>query len=481
MTIVKDGAAHLAALDRDRAVYLDGNLIPRVADHPAFREACRSAAALYDFQAEPENLETMTFDVGDGRRVGRAWQIPTGHDDLVAKRKAMTAWAELHAGFLGRSPDHVANTMAGMMMGIDVFEDHGARYAGAVRDYYRFARDEDLFLTYVIINPQADRSRAWGEQQNENLIAHLVDQDRDGIVVRGAKMLGTSAIMAEEVFVANIQPLRPGEEHLALSFAVPLDSPGLKILSRKSYEAHATSSWDNPLSSRFDENDAILYFDEVTIPWERVFVCGDTDMCRRQFHETPAHILQNFQAQVRLAVKLRFLLAVARRITETIGTINLPPVQATLGRMAAQAATVESQILGMEAGGEAWGPYFVPNRHFLYAAQVYGQDLYPRFIADVRELAGGGLIMLPSSADDLANPDVAAILDAMQVSARDGEAALERMTFLKLAWDAIGSEFASRHLQYEMFYAGAAFVSQGHSFRTYDWRRAESLMEGFLP
>ena len=163
-----------------------------------------------------------------------------------------------------------------------------------------------------------------------------------------------------------------------------------------------------------------------------------------------------------------------------LGEINLPPVQTQLGAMAAQIATVESQLHGMEAAGHHVGQYYVPNRHFLYAAQVYSQDLYPKFINQIRELAGGGLIMLPSSAADLANPEVAAVLDNMQVSARDEEGAYERMKFLKLAWDAVGSEFASRHVQYEMFYAGAQFITQGHSFRTYDWERADGLLDRML-
>ena len=285
---VKDGAAHLRALDKDRAVYLDGALITRVADHPAFASACRSAAALYDFQAAAENVERMTFETGTGRRANRAWQMPQSYAELVARREALTAWAELSGGFLGRSPDHLASSITGQAMGIEVFERHGARHASALRDYYAYARDNDLYLTYVIINPQGDRSRSWGEQASEEMTMRVVDEDAEGVTVRGAKMLGTGSVMAEEILVANLQPLKPGEERFAISFALPLDARGLKVLSRKSYEASATSAWDNPLSHRFDENDSVVYFDDVKVPWERIFVFGDTDMCRAQFHDTPA-------------------------------------------------------------------------------------------------------------------------------------------------------------------------------------------------
>ncbi len=478
--VVKDGKAHLRALDKDREVYLDGERITRVADHPAFANSCRSAAALYDFQAAAENIELMTFETGSGRRANRAWQMSRSYAELVERRRALTAWAELHGGFLGRSPDHLASSIAGQMMGIEVFERHGARFAKAYRAYYEHARDNDLFLSYVIVNPQGDRSKAWGDQPREDLTMRVVDEDGQGLTVRGAKMLGTGAVMAEELFVANLQPLQPGEERFAVSFAIPLEARGLKILSRKSYEASAVSPWDNPLSHRFDENDSVIYFDDVKVPWDRVFLHGDTDMCRAQFHDTPGHICQNYQSQIRLVVKLKFLLAIARRVAETIGTIGMVPVREQLGQMASQVATVEGLLYGMESAGSMAGGYFLPNAGMLYAAQVYTQELYPRFIEQIRSLAGGGLIMLPSSAADLGHAEIARILDSTQVSAREGEGAHERMTLMKLAWDAVGSEFAGRHTQYEMFYAGAKFVTAAHCFRHFDWTEGERILDRLL-
>ena len=174
---VKDGTAHLRALDKDREVYLDGQLITRVADHPAFAAACRSAAALYDFQADPANVERMTFETETGRRANRGWQMPRSYAELVARREALTAWAELHGGFMGRSPDHLSSAIAGQAMGIEVFERHGARFGTALRDYYAYARDNDLYLCYVIVNPQGDRSKAWGEQSSEDMTMRVVDED----------------------------------------------------------------------------------------------------------------------------------------------------------------------------------------------------------------------------------------------------------------------------------------------------------------
>ena len=258
-----------------------------------------------------------------------------------------------------------------------------------------------------------------------------------------------------------------------------MDIKGLKVLSRKSYEQHAVSEFDNPLAARYDENDALMYFDDVKVPWERVFVHRNPDMCRAQFHDTPGHIYQNYQAQIRLTVKLRFLVGLARYVAETIGTVNMPAVADTLGRMASQATSIDTMLHGMEAKGHYHGKYFVPDRHSLYSAQTLTQELYPQLINTIRELAGGAVIMLPSSAKDFADPQLAKIIKQTQVSA-DGQSDVERVKLLKLVWDVIGSEFGGRHTQYEMFYSGAQFVVRGHSSRTYDWDGSKGLVNTIL-
>src|SRR4051812_34046564 len=362
MTTAKTGAEHIKSLKDGRTVYIDGKLVDDVTEHPAFRNSVRSAAALYDFQARDENTELMTFiPEGTNRRINRCWQMPRSHAEMVQRRKALQAWAALHCGFMGRSPDHVASTFVGQLIGIEVFEKHGSARAKAVRDYFEEASRNDYFLTYVIINPQAERAKDWGDQA-EGLVAKIVDEDAGGITIRGAKLLGTSSIMANEVFVANLQPLKPGEEDLAFSCAVPMNIKGLRVLSRKSYEAHAVSVFDNPLSSRFDENDALMYFEDVKVPWERVFVHRDTDMCRAQFHDTPSHAFQNYQAQIRLSVKLKFLAGLARRITEAIGTTKIPSVAEQLGMMTAQVGMVNSMLSGMEASGTQFKEWWIPNK-----------------------------------------------------------------------------------------------------------------------
>ena len=475
--MVKTGSDHRRSLHDGRAVYINSQKVDDVTTHDAFARSVTSACNLYDYQAA--NQEKMTFvSPTSGKNVNRLWQLPKSHRDLVARRKALEAWAETTCGMLGRSPDHVGSSIAGMYMGRKVFEKYDPARAKALVDYFEYARDNDLYLSYVIINPQADRSKASSAQPGEDLVARIVDEDQEGITIRGAKMLGTSAIFANELLVAGFMGLQAGEEAYAFTAMVPMNAKGVKAFSRKSYEQAATSVFDNPLSSQFDENDAILYFDDVKIPWSRVFVHRDIQMGQAQWFDTRAHLYQNYQCQIRLMVKLRFLMGAVRKVAEVNGIINFPQVRETLGLLAAKATTIESMVIAMEAAGENYGEYFVPSRTILSAAQVVAQQIYPEIIDSIRTLAGGGLIMLPSSAHDFANPEFASIIDKTQRSS--AVSPTERVKLFKLVWDAIGSEFGSRHLQYEIFYSGATFVTRGHSFRYFDWDRSKGMIEEFM-
>jgi 4-hydroxyphenylacetate 3-monooxygenase len=207
----KTGEEHLKSLQDGRTVYIDGEVVDDVTTHPAYRNAVASSAGLYDYQARPENIELMTFlPEGGTRRVSRCWQMPRNYDELVQRRKALQAWAQVSYGFMGRSPDHVASTLIGQRMGLEVFQKHGPARAKALADYVDYATKSDLFLTYVIVNPQADRSKDWGEQAEE-LVAQIVDEDNLVLLNAGAIDTTTPAEMKHcistlRTFLARTRP-----------------------------------------------------------------------------------------------------------------------------------------------------------------------------------------------------------------------------------------------------------------------------------
>src|SRR5258708_39268997 len=168
-------------------------------------------------------------------------------------------------------------------------------------------------------------------------------------------------------------------------------------MSRRSYEQNATSAFDYPLSSRFDENDAVVHFDDVKIQWDRVFVCKDLKMAQAQWHDTRAHVLQNYQCIVRLMLKLKFMLGLARKIAEHNNIINYPQVRETLGLMAAKVSNIEALVIAMERKGENFGEFYVPDRAMLCAAQAIAQTTYPDTAHPIPPLSPASTTSLPSS------------------------------------------------------------------------------------
>lgn len=475
---MRTGADYLASLDDGREVVIGGEVVGNVREHPAFRGVCRTVAALYDSIAS--GGDAATFPSPDSQQpVALCHLIPRSAAELRKRRLGLERNAEQTFGLLGRSPDHVAGFLAGFASQADVFSRPGHAFADHVRRFHALARDQHLFVAYAIIPPQIDRSKTAHQQAESHLAAGVLKETDGGIIVRGAQMLATSAAIADYLFLSCIQPLRPGDEDYAVSLVVPIGSPGLRLYARRPYAVAQPSVFDYPLSTRFDESDSLAVFRDVFVPWEQVFVYRDVALTRAQFFDTPAHILGNSQAQIRLAVKTRFLAGLAARIAEMNGIHKVPQVQCQLGELASWAAVVEGMVLASEAQPitNAAG-VVLPHPRFLYGAMGLQAQLYPRIIHLLRELCGGGPLQVPSSAAELLNDDTAA--DVRRYIQSPGAPANERIKLLKLAWEMIGSEFAGRHQQYEMFYAGAPFVAQTYACLNYDFRDALALVQQCL-
>ena len=481
---MRTGRDYLDSLRDGRCIYLAGERVPDVTVHPAFRGVTETVAALYDAARDPANEMTFTSPE-TGAAANKAFMIPRSRDDLRQRREAISRWARMTNGLLGRGPDHVGSFFAGFAGAPHVFDRQSsgrAPFGENVTRFYRRLLEDDLYATYVIIPPQVDRSKT-AQGQEEAFLQVGVCAERDGgIVVRGAQMLGTAAAVSNELFVSCIVPLRPGDEDYSLSLAVPVAAPGLKLYPRRPYAVGHTgeaSGFDYPLSTRFDETDALVVFDDVFVPWERVFVYRDVELTRAQFFETAAHVLGNTQAQVRLVAKMQFLAGIARKVAATNRIDQLPSVQETLGDLASLAAIVEGMVLAAEATCTIDSDGVArPNPRFLYGAMGLQAELYPRALHLLRQLAGGGVIQVPDSHATLAGAETGA--DIRRYVRSTGVPSEERIKLFKLAWDLVGSEFGGRHHQYEMFYAGAPYVAKGYAFRNYGYDEAVALVDSFL-
>ena len=196
--VLRTGAQYLRSLNDGRQVFVDGERVADVTRHPAFREAARSIARLYDIAAAPENRERMTFaSPKTGAPVHRAWQVPRSHADLRARRLFSETWAEATFGLMGRSPDHVAGFFSGFVAKPGVFAAAGQQFADNLVAFYERARDEHLYLSYAIVPPQIDRSKPAHKQSDPTLYAGVVKERDDGIVISGAQQVATGGVISD--------------------------------------------------------------------------------------------------------------------------------------------------------------------------------------------------------------------------------------------------------------------------------------------
>jgi 4-hydroxyphenylacetate 3-monooxygenase len=477
---MRTGKEYLDSLNDGRTIIVDGEAVGDVRAHPAFAGLVKAVADLYDIAADPTN-GMQVFDESFGRNINVLFTAPKTREELATRRKAVQTWAESSHGWLGRSPDHVGSFLVGFASKPEVFgKDENHDYAQNLSDYAKYVIENDLYVTYAIIPPQFSRSSTQAEWGEEFLQVGVVRETEEGLIVRGSQMLATGAPATDELFVSCIKPLKAEDAQASISFALPTSTKGLKFYDRRPYALAATSVYDYPLTSQFDEADCVVVFDDVLVPWSRVFINQVPEQTPKQFFNTPAHLLGNWQAQIRLAVKLRFIASVAHRAAQINHIIDIPSVKEKLGEIGSLAATIESAVLAAEYTAEPDEKgTFVPGGRALYSSMALQSQLYPKVLHIIRELAGGGALQTPSSVKDLTSETTKA--DVAKYFKSIGTPAEDRIKLFKLLWDITGSEFGGRHEQYEMFYAGAPFIVKGvYAYNAFGWAEAGETLDKFL-
>jgi 4-hydroxyphenylacetate 3-monooxygenase len=476
--MLRTGKEHLASLRDGRVVYVGNERIEDVTRHPHFCNAAATVAAIYDMKADPAQRDAMTYEE-DGDRHSIYFLRARTREDLQRRMEGHRRIADLTFGMFGRSPDHVASFVAGMAMKSDALTPPCGRPDNLIA-YYRHIRDNDIYVVYAVLPPQAARNPEFYQRQNLPVpTLRVVAEKDDGVVISGMKMLATGALYANEIWIGNVLPLAPDQKKEAITCAIPCNVPGLTLWSRKPATLGLTSEFDSPLAWRYDESDSMVMCDNVKVPWERVFVHDDATLSRDIYIKTPSHCFGNHQSNVRYWSKMRLLLGLCSKVANATGADQVPAVRETLGKMAAVEATIAGLVHGQINGFERWPEgYACFNRRFMYAGLDWCTQNYSRFIDDLRELCGGGVFQMPADISVMQDKELAQQFTTYWQTPQCD--ALGRMKLFKLAWDMVGSEFAGRHLQYEKFYAGAAFIIRNHSYRETDWGEFNGLVENLM-
>jgi|JI10StandDraft_1071094.scaffolds.fasta_scaffold132761_3 anthranilate 3-monooxygenase (FAD)/4-hydroxyphenylacetate 3-monooxygenase len=451
---VRTGQDYLDRLKaHPREVWIRGQRVDDVASHPAFAKPAAHIAHLYDMQHDPRLAAVLTYpSPTTGQPVGTAFMMARTPADLRKRGEAFRLWAESSFGLLGRSPDFLNTTVMAFAESPGTFARLGERYARNIGNYYEYLRENDLFLTHALITPQTDRSRSAHEQAEDFLHMGVVRETEQGLVMRGARMLATHGPIADEVIVYNLPGLKPGDEKYAMVFAIPIDTPGVRQICREPFDEGTRSAFDHPLATHFEEPDSLLIFDDVLVPWDRVFLHGNVELANAMYVDTALRNHTAHQTGVRAIAKMQLAVGVAMKVAETIGAQSFLHVQQMLGECIAQIELARSCVVRAEVEYEATAAGTL-RCGFLPLQTLRGMmsTAYPRIIEVLQKIGAGGLLMMPTAAD-FASP-VAADVDRYYQGAR-GISATERVRLFKLAWDLAGDAFGMRAMQYERYYAG---------------------------
>ena len=439
---------------RPREVWLQGKRVEDVTAHPSFRKPVEQLARLYDMQHDPAHRDVLTYkSPSSGQPVATAFMPPRTLDDLVKRRRAFQLVAEATFGLMGRSPDFMNTVLLAFAEAREVFDRGGRQFGDNLVKYYETIRENDLFLSHALITPQTDRSKSSAQQVDPHIHMGVVKETKEGVIIRGARMLATLGPVCDEMLIYNLPGMRPGDEPHAIAFAVPIDAKGLKQICREPYDLGGRSRYDHPLAANFEECDSLLIFDDVFVPWERVFIYNNVALANALYPDTNLRNHTAHQTNVRALVKMRFAVGVAQAVAKAIKADQFLHVQEKLGECMSYVELVESAIIRAEVQHDT-----IANGNIrttlapLQALRGLLPTFYPRVIEVLQMIGAGGLLMAPTAADFNA-PEIAKDV-AKYYQGAEGLASVDRIRLFKLAWDLAGDAFGSRQLQYERFYAG---------------------------
>ncbi len=453
-----------------------GQQVRDLTAEPGIANGIRSLARLYDAQWESPDRMLFTSP-SSGEQVGRSFMIPATREELMSIGDMMLTWARQSFGMMGRSPDYLNRALSAYAGSAAFLADADPAFgANAVR-YHQYLREDDLCLTHTLIHPQANRAAPVSQQADEFLGARIKEERDDGIVIRGARMLATLPISDEiMVFPSTLLRSVPEDAPYAYGFAIPNATPGLKFICRETMD-YGRSHYDHPLGSRFEEMDAVVIFDDVFVPWERVFLYRDVDRCNEAYTATGAVVHMAHQVVCKNIAKTEFLLGLVSLIIDSIAIESFQHIHEKTAEIWINLETMKAfrRAAEVDASPNAYG-VMTPAWDPLDAARNLFPRLYPRMIEIVQQIGASGLVAMPTRAD-VEGPLAEDIRHYYQ-SAR--QEALERIPLFRLAWDTAISAFGTRQVLYERFFFGDPVRMAGAVFRNHDRSEYMERVREFL-
>jgi 4-hydroxyphenylacetate 3-monooxygenase len=459
-------------------LWINGERVTDPTTHPSTRNAVNSLAALYDMQHSPELVEKMTVtSPTSGDLVGRSFVVPKSKEDLRRRSEMHKVWADASLGHMGRAPDYMnVNVMAAGTAG-EYFAQIQPRFGENIANYFEYVRENDLTLTHALTSPQIDKSKQINEFDDPYIALGVVKETSSGIIVRGARMLATLPL-SDEILIFPSTVLKGGSDlkPYALGFSLPNSAEGLRFQCREPLDL-GRSHVDHPLGSRFDEMDALVIFDDVLVPWERVFLIDDVDLANQAYGQTGAVLHMAHQVVNLKIAKTEAILGTLQSVINMIGTSDYQHVQEMVAEVIVTLEIMKALKIASEetASLNRYG-VMTPGRGPLDAARNYYPAVHRRLIEILQLCSSSGLIMIPTEADRLGEGG-ADIKKFLQGKNGDSD---ERLKLFRLAWDMSLSSFGGRQGLYEQFFFGDPVRMKQALYGIYDRQPYVDRVNAFI-
>ena len=472
----RTGKQFLQGLRDGRALWVGGDKITSMTDHPVLSGAAAALAEVFDLQHQAADVCLMP-DPETGEPINVSHMIPRNHEDLQKRHRGLERTAEYSVGLMGRTPDYMNVTFAGFAGRHDEWAINGNELgADNLVRYQKKLRREDISLTHAIVHSNVDLAKGKYPVGFDPVQLHKVEETAHGIVVRGSRVLATLAPFADELAVYPGGPMPDAAGVHALSFCIPMNTPGLKFICRDSVST-ATNLFEHPLSSRFDEQDAFVIFDDVEVPRERLFIDANLPVYNSVMKTSWwPNITQ--QTMIRAQTKLEFAYGLATRMAEALNVTAQPQTQQMLGELTmftefARATVFAAEQASRDLGNGLWGC----DQRPLLALRAALPTWFPRVNEIIRVIGAHNLLTTPSRAA-LADEKLRPLIDKYLLGV--GVDAEQRSRLFRLAWDFTGTALGSRNEQYERFYLGSVGRCLTQAHLQADRARANRLVDRFL-
>lgn len=462
---------YLESLRDGREVYMNGRRIADVTTEPSLRAPLRTGALDFALAEDPTHRDLASYaeETLNGERCSRFFQIPRGAGDLMARRNLIefeTTETLGVAPFMKEVGSDGMNALEIVAPKIDA--KYGTEYHARQRAYRQHCRRNDLAVALAMSDTKGDRRADPHAQLDPDSYVRIVERRSDGIVVRGAKVHITNSPIVNEIIAMPTKNMKPADADYAVAFATPVNAPGLKLIVKPLADV-SDNTFDHPITSRYNMAEAMVIYDDVFVPWDRVFLAGESE-----FAVEMVYAFATFQRFTGLSYKpamADLFVGVSQLLAETNGVEKAPHIRDKITFLITYVETIRSMSAAAAMQCEMWGEVAVPNPVLTNMAKHFFATHYHECLRAVQDIAGAMVVTSPSD-EDWQNKSTSGYLRKYFIT-KEGVDPRERMKLVKLARELSASDYAGHWAVTTLHGEGSPEAQKFMIYNGFDFARAK--------